>query len=320
MIDRNSPVHDDSFEEEARLIDEQIRQMRRSWLRDHMTLIYIAAGLLVAVLVFFGIKWYNDSNNPLTRFIGASAKDLSTSFTFHITAEKDGSPVMTYAGTARFNPSSQSLSVVYDADYVDYTYRSVLCTDGEDSYKGNFYQGQWTVSDCTDRVHEFFDFFTDYRSGSFDSGAFLRFTGLNRHLYADELKSFVGKLRSRLSGDSDIATITSAENDGTTVCTYNISFKELLEMIRTQGASIFYTSLSYDKFVERIDRSADRIEDVRCSFTYTINASGYLSAMELSLDTGSSRYAVAFSMTDFGNAEPVIPDGFYTAAGISKPQ
>lgn len=320
MIDRNSPLRDESFEEEARIIDEEIRQMRRSWLRDHMTLIYIAAGLLIAALVFFGIKWYNDSNNPTTRFIRASSKDLSTSFSFSITAEKDSSPVMTYAGTARFEPSSQKVSVVYDADYIDYTYRGVLYTDNEGSYQGNFYRGQWTVTDCTDRVHEFFDFFSDYRDVSFDSGAFLRFTGLNRYLYADELKSFVGKLRGRLSVDSDIAKITTVENDGTTEYVYDISFKALLEMIRTQGASVFYTSLDYDKFVSRLERSAGRIEQARCTFTCTVNASGYLSRMELVLDTGSSRYAVRCSMTDFGNAEPVIPDGFYTSAGISKPE
>ena len=308
-----------SYRKEREQIDEQLRQIRRSWFRAHMTLFYLAAGVLIAVLVFFGIKWYHDSHNPVSRFISSSGKDLGTSFDFHITAEKNGGTVMSFDGAAAFDPSSQSLSVSYDADYNNYAYRSVIVSGDSGFIKGNLYQGQWTVADCTERVQEYYDFYNDYKHGHFDCGSFLRFTGLNSYLYAQELDSFLDTVRSRLSTDSSVATITTEQVDTGAVYRYELNISELLRLIREQGASIFYTSTDYQKFIERLDANADRIAGAACSCSFTVDDSGYLSELSVMIDTGENTYAYRFAMEHFGEAHPEIPDAFYTAAGLSKP-
>lgn len=309
---------DSTYREEAQLIDEQLRRERRQWFKRHMTVIYIVIGIVVAVAVFFGIKWYNDGRSPISRFVSASGKDLGTSFTFHLTAQKNGESVMTYSGTAAFRPSAQGISVVYDADYNSYSYRAVLDTVGSKTTKGNYYNGQWIVSDCTAQVHEFYDFYHDYQNGSFDGGSFLRFTGMNSYLNAQELNRFMDTVKSRLSSDSAIAKITADDSENGTAYRYEINVKELFDLIRTKGAPMFYTSTDYDRFVARLDANTANIARAKCSVAFTINKSGYMSELHIAVDTGENTYSLSLAMDDFGSAVPEIPEDFYSAAGLGS--
>ena len=311
---------DDLQPDEQETIIAEIREQRRSWLRHHMTAIYIIAGLVVVGLAFLGIKLYHDSQNPVNRFISASGKDLGTSFDFHITAEKNGEPVMAYDGTAAFEPSDHSLSVVYDAVYSDYSYANVIYTDDEDTYKGNLYQNQWVVTDVTVRAQEFFDFYTDYRHGSFDSGSFLRFTGLNTLLYAKELDDFMDTVKGRFSGDSSVARITTVSTENGTDFHYTVNVAELFGLIRDKGAPIFLTSVDYNRFVSRLNANRGSLAKAACSLDFTIDSSGYLSALTLSLNTGADVYTVSAVMSRFGSAQPVIPEEFYEAASLELPE
>lgn len=305
------------YDRESEVIEEELRMQRRSWLRSHMTVIYIVAGILIAVAVFFIIKGYRDSNNPVNRFISASGKDLGTSFGFRMTAQMNGEAMMSYEGAMKVDTSAETVTVAYDAVYPDYSYTNVLYTDGSKAYHGNRYQNQWVVTDCTAQVHEFFDFYHDYQNGSFDGGSFLRFTNLNRYLYADEFNKFMSTLKSRLTADSAVARITSTEADGVTEWHYEINLKELLDLIRTQGAPMFYASTLYDSFVARTNANIGRVEKARCSFDYTIDAAGWLSRFELTIGSAENTYTISAEMNRFGSAEPAIPDEFYQAAGLN---
>lgn len=312
-----NPHAENLYEKEAELFEEEMRRERKSWLRYHMTAIYIIGGILIAVAVFFIIKHYNDSNNPMSRFISASGKDLGSSFSFRVTAEKNGDVMMTYDGMLKTDPSAHTVTAAYNGAYSDYSYTNVIYTKGSKAYKGNLYHNQWVVGDCSEQVNEFFDFYSDYKNGDFDGGSFLRFTKLNRYLNAEEFTEFMDTVRSRLSADSDIAKITTSHDDGDTLYHYDISLKGLLGLIREQGASIFFSSLGYDSFVSLIDANTGNIDKAVCSFDYTINSSGYLSALEISIGTGENTYTVRAFMDHFGSAEPVIPDDFFEAADIS---
>ncbi len=320
MAYNENPNAENLLEKEIEIIEEEMRQRRKSWLRSHMTAFYIIAGILISVLVFLGIKWYNDSHNPISRFVSASAKDLGSSFSFHITAQKNDEVMMDYTGAVEFDPSDKTITASYDGAYSDYRYTNIIYTNGARSYKGNLYQNQWVVAECTERVQEFFDFYTDYRHGGFDGGSFLRFTGLNSFLYAQELNKFMDTVKSRLSTDSSIAKITTVRSDGNTTYHYDIDLKELLNLIRTQGAPIFYTSPDYNRFVARLEANAAHIDKAVCTFDFTVNSSGYLSNLCFNIQTGENTYTIRAEMDDFGEAEPVIPDGFYEAARLQKPE
>ena len=320
MAYNENPNAENLLEKEIEIIEEEMRQRRKSWLRSHMTAFYIIAGILIAVLVFFGIKWYNDSHSPISRFVSASGKNLGSSFSFHVTAQKNDEVMMTYDGKMKANSSDQTISIAYDAAYSDYSYQNIVYTSGARSYKGNLYQNQWVISECTERVQEFFDFYKDYRGGRFDGGSFLRFTGMNSVLYAQELEIFMDTVKSRLSTDSAIAKITTTRADGNTIYHYDISLKELFNLIRSQGAPIFYTSPDYNRFVARLDSNVENIDKAACTLDFTINSSGYLSDLILSVNTGENTYTIRAEMDQFGEAEPAIPDEFFEAAKLQKPE
>ena len=315
-----NPNSENLYKKEIEIIEEELRQRRKSWFRNHMTAIYIIAGAVIAALIFLGIKWYNDSHNPISRLVSASGKNLGSSFTFQLTADKDGEPMMSYDGAVKINSSAQTVAIAYNAAYSDYTYTNVIYTNGALTYRGNCYNKQWSVIDCTDRVQEYFDFYNDYKNGSFDGGSFLRLTGLNSTLYAVELNKFVDTVKSRLSTDSAIAKITTTHDGGSVTYSYDISLKALFDLVRDQGAPIFYTSPDYNRFIARLDANEENIERASCTFDFTVSPSGYLSALNVRIDTGESAYSIRLTMDDFGSAEPEIPDAFYEAANLQKPE
>jgi hypothetical protein len=281
-----------------------------------MMFIVIASVLLIG-LISVGIKIYNDANNPLSRFNSASAKNLGSSFSFRLTAGLDGETLMSYDGAMKVKPSDQRVEVEYEADYGDYRYRNVLYTYETETYRGNYYNGQWTVDPVTDKVSDFFDFYTDYKVGRFDGGSFLRFTELSSQFSASELTSFVNSLKGRLSTESPAAKITFVHNnDGGDDYRYEISLLAIAEIIRDEGAPSFFRSRDYDNFVAKLEANRESLENAACSLSYSITSSGYLSNLVIELSGEDVAYTLRCEMGDFGTAEPDIPDEFYLAAHI----
>lgn len=303
---------------EIEIIEEAIAQRRRDWFRRNRTLLTVIAGILAVGLIFLGIKIFNDFHNPMSQLFSASTKNFGSSFSFNLIAEKNGEPSMRYAGTAEFHPNNQSLIIAYDADYVDYKYTNVVYTNGQISYKGNYYNGQWTLSNCTERVQDFFDFYKDYRYGSFDGGSFLRFFGMNSEYSSIELSRFMNLVKDRMSTDSSIAKITTVRDSKGTTYTYKINIEALFDLIVDRGASIFFRSTDYDLFVKKVDVNRDQLAATECTFSFTVSSSGYLNSFNLEMVTPSGPYSFRCVMSDFGNAEPAVPDSFYEAAGIQK--
>ena len=321
MAYNENPDTENQLRKESEMIEEEIRLNRKSWLFSHMTAIYIIVGALIAAAVFFGIRIYNDSTNPVSRFIGSTSKNLGSSFSFEITAKKNGETMMTYSGSMKADPSKQNVFIEYDASYSDfsrYDYKNVIYSDDktDKTYKGNFYNGQWTIVDRTDRVNEYFDFFNDWKNKNFDSGSFLRFTGLNSSLDSIELSRFVDALKGRLSTDSAIAGITVSADDGYTTYDYDIDLEALFDFICDKGASVFLTSDGYNDFKAKIEANVENIEKANCRLSFTVDPSGYMSGFGYEINTGNDVYTTSCSMDGFSSSEPDIPEDFFTAAKI----
>lgn len=298
------------------VIEEAMAQRRKDWVRSHQTLLFTIAGAIIVAIVFLGIKIYNDHSNPMTQLLRSSANNLSSSFSFEISAAKNGDTMMEFEGEAGFNTSAQRLEIEYRADYNDYQYRNVIYTHEGTTYKGNYYNGQWTIADHSEKAADFFDFMADYKKGNFDGNAFLRFIGYNTKYSGAELTSFLDTLRSRMSTNSSIAQISTVNDGGAVTYDYTISLPDIVKLIEEQGASVFLRSTDYDNFIAKIKQNTDNIDRAECKLSFTVTSGGNLSNLKLTINTGTDTYVIQALMSDFGSAEVNIPEDFFEAAAI----
>lgn len=298
------------------LEDEKPVSMRRLWLRDHKTALIIIGVILVIVAVFFGIRWYNDFSNPITKFMSASAKNFNSSFSFDVSVKTDNKPVMQYSGDYQADPNKQNLLSTYDADYGSYRYSGVVYSVDEDRVRASLYKDTWHFRDITDKVLNFFDFNTDYRAGHFDGASFLRFTDLTSSYSADELNSFMKLIKSRLSGSSELAELTIENTDGGKTYTYDINTGAFFDLVRDKGASIFFSAIDYDAFVSLYEMNRETAAYSDLTFSFTIDGAGSLSRLALRLNVADTDYAVECTFTDVGKTEVEIPADFLDATGF----
>lgn len=303
---------------ESEVIAEERAAFRKMWLREHKLYIFAVIGVLLVLLIILGVRLFHQNTNPWSRLMQASAKDFSTSFAFDMQVKQDEKPVMTYNGTIAVNREKQQLRAVYDAQYTDYSYKAAAVADGKMYAAGSFYDGVWRVRDNSERVHDFFDFDTDYCKGKFDAGAFLRFTELNRDYSAEELQRFTDKLSQRLASDSDLAKITTEKSENGTQYRYDFNVKTLMDMIVSDGASVFYRSTDYDKFKEKYAANMGTAENSACTLEYFINSSGYLTELSVNVRIGEQKFALELSAHDFGSAMVSMPEGFVEQAAAMQ--
>ena len=302
---------------EMEVIEEALAIRRRDWIKKHLSYIYAVVGVIVVGLIVFGIYIYYQSNNPMSRFIGSLSKDFFTSFHYDVTVSENDKPMMHYKGDIAVDRAKHSIESLYEADYNSYTYTGAVYARDKNAIKGSYYNNKWTTHECADNVQDFFDFDKAFRSGGFDAGAFLRFTGLTSEYSTRELNSAVGLLRKRLSTNSPIATIKTEKAEGGTHYHYDINLYELFSMIRNDGASVFYRATDYDKFVALFEANKSIIENSKCTVDFLVNSAGYMSSFEMIVMTEGQSYGLSCEMSDFSTAEVEIPDAFLKAAQLT---
>ena len=298
-------------------IEEALAIRRRDWIKMHLSYIYAAVGVVIVGLIVFGIYMYSASTNPMSRFIGSLSKDFSTSFHYEIAVTEDDKPMMSHTGDIAVDRSKHSVKSLYEADYNSYTYTGAVYAYDKRAAKGSYYNNKWNIRECTDSVQDFFDFDKAFRSGGFDAGAFLRFTGLTSDYSARELSKAVGVVKQRLSTNSRIATIKTEKAEDGTRYLYDINLYELFSMIKEDGASVFYRATDYDKFVAVFDANKAILEKSECTVNFVINSAGYMSSFDMTVTAEGRSYGLKCKMSDFTEAEVAIPDTFFTAAQLT---
>lgn len=329
LISDNPPADDDDeFEaidvseprapvKEMEIIEEALAIRRRDWIKTHLSYIYAVIGVIVVGLIVFGIYMYYQSTNPMSRFVGSLSKDFSSSFDYDVKVTEDDKPVMSYTGAISVNRSKHEVESVYQADYNSYTYTGAVYAHEKTAVKGSFYNNRWTTHDCADSAQDFFEFDKAFRSGGFDGGAFLRFTGLTSDYSTRELNAMVKVLKKRLSTNSSIATITTEKIEGGTRFDYTINVYELFSMIKENGASVFYRATDYDKFAALFEANKAIIEAADCKITFIVDSAGYMTAFDMTMVTDGKSYGLSCRMSNFSNAEVELPDGFMKAAQLT---
>lgn len=303
---------------EMEVIEEALAIRRREWIRTHLNYIYAGVGLIVVGLIVLGIYLYYQSTNPMSRFIGSLSKDFSTSFHYDVKVTENDQPMMSYTGDIAVDRNKHMIESLYDANYNSYTYTGAVYVHDRTAVKGNYYNNKWTIEECEDSAQDFFDFDKAFRSGGFDAGAFLRFTGLTSDYSTRELSKAVGVVKQRLSTNSQIATIKTEKAEDGTRYLYDINLYELFSMIKENGASVFYRATDYDKFVAVFDANKAILEKSECTVNFVINSAGYMSSFDMTVTAEGQSYGLSCEMSDFSKTEVAIPDSFFTAAKLTS--
>lgn len=302
---------------EIDVIEEALAIRRRDWIKTHLSYIYAVVGVIVVLVIALLIHMLFQSSNPMSRFTASLSKNFSSSFRFDVQLTEDDQSMMRYEGAVDVNHSKHTIRAVYDADYNRYQFSGAVYADKNIAKKGSYYQKKWLINDCLDNAQDFFDFDRDFRSGTFDAGAFLRFTGLTSDFSTRELNVFMNTLMKRLSTDSAIATVTTEKAGGESRYHYDISLSELFEMVKKDGASIFYRATDYDTFCSAYDLNKDIIASAKCTVDFTVNDAGNMTYLEAKIAADGTAYGLTCTMSDFGEAQVEVPQGFLKAAEIT---
>ncbi len=303
----------DGMLSDREIAEEKRRLFRQAWFIEHRTHLFIGIGIVLIALTFLFIRLYQKSTNPVNRFMSASAKTFESSFSFDLTVGEDGEDIMHYTGALTLERAHHGMSALYDAQYTDYGYTAATLATGTSAVSGNYYDEKWRLHSCTDAVHNFYDFDTDFRGGRFDAGAFLRFTGLTSDYSATELERFFNSLRDYMASDSTIASVTRDSVDGGTEYTFDISLEGLFRLIESDGASVFYRSSDYDAFKQKLAANESLIHAAVCKLNFLVDNKGCLSAITLTLGIGEKNYSFNCIFSEIGSADVELPEGFTEA-------
>lgn len=283
---------------------------------------FVAVGLILVVAVIVIMFVVNIDNNPLKMFNKASAKLLDCSgFSYEVSAGKNGETYMYYQGAMELDVENQTLESSYHAVYDNYEYDATVYAKGIEAYRGNYFDGKWSVEDYSQKSLDFFDFYRDYRKGDFDAGAALRFTGMNDVFSAPNLEESFEKISKELTSPSGLNKILCSEvrtENDVTVVTFNPNVKELFGVITRNIGSAYASAKAYTEFKESVDYSADNLEKAQLTLSYTIDGNGYLTDILFNYTIGNDNYVIEVHTSDFENADAEISQGFLTAAGIDN--
>ena len=129
-----------------------------------------------------------------------------------------------------------------------------------------------------------------------------------------ELQVYMKVVKERLSTNSTIATVSSERINGGIRYDYEIHVYELFDMIRKDGASVFYRATDYEKFVAAFEANKDIIEGATCTMNFFVNGQGYLEDLTIDISVNGTAYQMKCRFSEFGTAKVEIPNEFYRVA------
>lgn len=304
---------------ERDLIRKALELRRLEWLRSHMMLVFILIGVIIVGLTVFFIQMYFVDVNPVKRFSSALYKDFGAPFRYDISLTENGESQMHYDGTISVDRSGHSIEALYEADYNDYTYTGAAACEGNSGVAGYLYEGEWSTHDCTELALNFFDFDADFRTGGFDCGAFIRFTGLTSDYSISDTAKIIAVVKKRLSMDSTLATITGESTDNGEHYHYDVDLYQLFLLVKQDGAAMFARSADYDAFKESFEHNKGVLENSKCTIDFFIDNDGYMTSFDLNVTAQDVTYGLSCKMSDFGTAAVALPDEFLKAAESASP-
>lgn len=281
----------------------------------------IIAGVVLVILIVIILSVVHSSNNPLNGMVKSLSKNINSgSFEYRIEVETDKKTSMKYVGSIVFDHANQGINAVYNADYNDYKYKSVLYSKDHVSTSGNYYNGKWTVKDSSSKVRDFFDFFNDFNKGHFDGGAFISFFDITGTFSPTELGNTVDKVFGELKGQTNnILHMNITSENGVTKYTMKPELIKLFDIIIKNSGPAFMSATDYLEFTESVETNYDKLSNADCTIEYGIQ-SGNMVSFSISLDADGKTQTIKMDMSNFGSANIEIPRTFFEAASIDSEQ
>lgn len=307
MIDVSEPRE---IRREKDIVDEALAIHRREWFKSHLSIFFAVIGVILVALIGVLILMHFQNNNPFSIFSSALYKDFGTPFAYQVAVSEDDDTVMSYTGTIEVDRSRHTIKALYRADYNTYSYTGAVCSDEKVGVSGNLFNETWTTHDCKEMAQNFFDFDADFRYGSIDCGAFMRFTGLTSDYSIQESAKFFKVVKERLTTDSALAVITTETTEEQTRYHYDVDLYSFLELVKENGAPIFFRSSDYDSFCLKFDCNKEWLASAKCTIEYVVNADGYMTSFDAAVVTPEKKFALSCTMSDFGAAQTKLPDEF----------
>ncbi len=291
-----------------------------SWISTHLPVVFAGIAVILIAVTAVIITMLVSKNTPVKQLMRAFSSSLDSSCSFHIDAQIDQKPVMTFDGAVKTDSRTREVQVSYDAVYPEYTYQGVILTQNGLSYKGNCLSGQWTVSDDTQNVLDFFDFYTDFQNGDFDTSSFLRYFGLTDQYSAIEFQKLINELLPRFSSSNSLSHLTIENNsDGSTTYSYAPDIKELIAVLSDSSAPVFSKSSDYEKFKKTVELNQKTIDSAVASMVFDIDQNRRMTSLKLQIKTEQTEYTFDITFSGFSNTNVAIPAGFYEAAHLENP-
>lgn len=283
--------------------------------------VFVVIALVIVAIITGSIFYYNYNNNSLRMFVNSSSQVFDCgSFDYHISASINNSVCMDYTGSMEFDYKKQTLSSSYHAVYPDYEYDAVVFAENSKAYRGNYYNGKWSVSDYTSNTLDFFDFYNDYRKGRFDAGAALRFTDMTKDFNADQFEKSVNNITKKLSKPDSMKNILhqkiTSTSSGTTI-TFTPDVEKVLSIIAEEIAPAYTSANDYLSFKNQVENSLTTQQNTQAVISYTINNDGYLTDFTFDYTVNDTNYFITCTLSNFEKAHADIPEDFFITAGIS---
>ena len=282
--------------------------------------VFFVCAVLIVAIITGSMFFFNSKNNSIYMFVDSSAAVFeSGSFDYKITALIDSDVCVDYEGSMEFDLDDQIMKSVYHAKYDGYEYDCVIDAEDGVGYDGIYYSGKWTVNDYTATSLDFFDFFRSYSKKSFNSPAYMRFTGDTKTFNAAEFKYAVEDIIEELSSIKNLNSVlhqdVSLQNDSTVV-NFDVELDKLFNIILDRIAPAYSSANDYIQFKELIKNNQENLKNSDCKIQYVLNKDDILTNLQVDYTTNGKHYTIICEFSNFSNAQVNVPDGFYAAAQL----
>lgn len=287
------------------------------FIQSHIIISSAVVVLLIGAIVFAIVSFVSKNSNPFINMHSSIMQNIdSGSFSFTATADFNGERYMSYDGKIEITPDNQSISMIYDAEYTEYSYTNVCYSKNGEYYNGNFFSGQWTVTDSKDRVVDVFELIRSAKSQKGWASPLLRIVGLSSLISSETFEESFDDISADMLSDPETLNYTKTDNDSSVTHTFSPNLAAVSDILVKDAGPTFMHASDFNDFCDKVKANKEVLENSTCTFGYTVDNNGYMTDLFLTIETGDKKYDVNITMSEFSNTKVEIPEDFFTAASI----
>lgn len=325
VVDVTERVNDNDVRKQQYYDDEDIvnfvpiKTRLLNWIKEHVQLSIIIAGIIAVVIVVVTVVLVALNNNPINNLVRATSRAVdSDSLEMKINIKYNDQDYMNADVKSKFNQREVMYYSVGDVKYTNYEYSSVTYSFGKKAYTGVKYKDEWHITDTKQKINDFYDFYKDFKNLKFDGNAYLSFTGKNGSYDPVELSKSIDRILTKLQFEMQGTMKCDKQSEsGYTTYTFNPDVDKVLEIVKQNTASAFMNSDMYSDFVESYELNHDNFAKCNVIISYTQDERGRLTNFLYEVDSPEQKTSISIDLSGFGETQLEFPDDFFEAANIA---